>query len=157
MNIDRYAKLVKERLYPEPYTDCVASLPSEFQLLLTCKSRALARYAICVTRWDDSLNGAAFLKTRRRAAARKLRAAWWLSRSVGLYLVVCGSCAEWQEHVSEMPADKTGLHSVIVQAVHFVDPETGDTALNQSAWGPVRFGGVDSVASIVNSITITST
>ena len=157
MNIDQYANLVKQRLYPQPYTDSVASLPSEFHLLLTCKSLPLARYAIGVTHWDDSLNGAAFLQTRRRAVARELHASYWMFRTVGLYLVVCGSCSEWQEHVSNMPADKTGLHSVIVQAVHFIDLESGSTALNQSAWGPVRFGGVDSVASIVNTIPITIT
>jgi hypothetical protein len=29
-------------------------------------------------------------------------------------------------------ADQNGMHSVIIQAVHFVDLETGATALNQS-------------------------
>ncbi len=156
MNIEPYAQLVEDRLYPQPYTDRVASLPSEFQLLLTHKSLLRARYAIGVTCWDDSLDGATFLKTRRQAAAKILRASYWKSRQIGLYLVVCGSSSGWQEHVGSMPADKTGLHSVIVQSIHFIDLGSGETTMNQSAWGPVSFGGVDSVAALVNSIPITS-
>ena len=92
-----------------------------------------------------------FLKAKRQAVARQL-GAFWAIREVGLYLVVCGPQSEWQSHASKMTADKTGLHSVIVQAIHFVDLQSGATHLNQSAWGPVKFGGVDSVADVINSI-----
>ncbi len=73
-------------------------------------------------------------------------------KPVGLYLVVCGDQAKWAKQVALMPADKTGLHAVIVQAVQFVDLATSHTALNQSAWGPVRFGGVDSLAATIKSM-----
>ena len=123
------------------------------ELLLTCKKWWLARYAFAIAPWDESLDGATFLKSRRRLVSRALDALSIL-REVGLYLVVTGSESKWRNHVADMPADKTGLHAVIVQAVHFVDLQSGATALNQSAWGPVKFGGVDSVANVVNSIPI---
>ena len=125
--------------------------PQGVDLLLTCNRFWLARYALAVVPWDDSLDGREFLKSRRSLISRAMGALWTL-REVGLYLVIAGPEQQWRKHAGQMPADKTGLHAVIVQAVHFVDLEKGATAINQSAWGPVKFGGVDSVAHVVNSV-----
>ena len=47
-------------------------------------------------------------------------------------------------------ADKTGLHSIIVNAVHFIDPETKSTHLNTSSWGSVEFGDVKLVSNVID-------
>ncbi len=156
MNIFTYSEHLAQKLHPKPYTNRMVYLPDDIHLLLTHKKWMSARYAIAVTAWNPTLDGPEFLKAMRGKVSRQL-SAMWVFREVGLYLVVCGAESDWQSHVSNMRADKTGLHSVIVQAVHFVDLQTGATKLNQSAWGPVKFGGVDSVANIVNSISLSGT
>ncbi|WP_339743093.1 hypothetical protein [uncultured Rubinisphaera sp.] len=153
MDVSTYSELVAQRLHPRPYTNRVTEVSDDIHLLLTCKKLMLARYALAVSSWEPSLDGSAFLKSKRRAVARTLGAIWTF-REVGLYMVICGAESEWHTHAATMLADNTGLHAVIVQAVHFVDLQTGATQLNQSAWGPVRFGGVDSVAEVINSIPL---
>ena len=124
--------------------------------MISCRKFWQATYALAIALWDEKLDGPTFLKSRRRLVARMLRARWFIGE-VGLYLIVTGPEKGWRDQVAMMPADKTGLHAVIVQAVHFVDLETGATAINQSAWGPVKFGGVDSVAHVVNSVRVPET
>lgn len=153
MEPSNYITEIQQRLHPRPYTDLHPSPPAGVDLLLTCKKYWLARYALAIAPWDNSMDGTAFLGSRRRLISSVLDASL-ITREVGLYLLVTGSEPDWRDHVANMPADKTGLHAVIVQAVHFVDLQSGATAINQSAWGPVKFGGVDSVASVVNSIPI---
>ena len=153
MELSNYIAELKQRLYPLPYTDLIPTPPPGLDLLLTCQKYWLARYAFAIAPWDDSLDGKTFLQSRRKIVSDAL-GAFSVLREVGLYLLVTGSESDWHHHFMKMPADKTGLHSVIVQAVHFVDLQTGATAINQSTWGPVKFGGVDSVADVVNSIPI---
>lgn len=154
MDVPQLVALIDKGLHPQPYPRRATSLPAELHLLLSISRGLFGRYALAVTSWDPALDGPAFLAARRKAAFRQLRALW-MFREVGLYLVVCGPRSAWQPHMADMPADKTGLHAVIVQAVHCVDPATGETQLNQSAWGPVSFGGVDSIAPIIDSIAQT--
>ncbi len=153
MDISTYTALVAERLHRRPYVERIVDLSDDIHLLLTFKYSMFARYALAICPWELLPDDSQFLKSKRRAVARQLRALWIL-REVGLYLIVCGSQSEWQPYVSKMRADKTGLHSVIVQAVHFIDLQNGATHLNQSAWGPVKFGGVDSIADVINSISL---
>lgn len=155
MDVHQFVGLIEQRLYPQLYTYRADSLPEEIHLMLSVKRGMLARYALAVTSWDMTQNGQAFLETRRRATSRRF-GAMWILREVGLYLVICGAQPNWQSHVARMPADKTGLHAVIMQAVHFVDPESGESHLNQSAWGPMSLGGVDSIAPIIDSAAASS-
>jgi hypothetical protein len=111
----------------------------------------LSRYALAVYEWDRAADGASHLRLARHEIAKALWA-FPILGEVGLYLILCGAKEDWSDHVSSMPADQTGLHRVIVQAVHFIDLESGERALNQSAWGPVRFGGVESVASEIDAV-----
>ena len=151
MESSNYIASIQDRLYPRPYTDVNPLPPAGVDLLLTCKKAWLARYALAIAPWDDSLDGATFLRSRRHLVSRALGASW-MCRQIGLYLVVTGAEPKWRDHVADTPADRTGLHATIVQAVHFVDLQSGATEINQSAWGPVKFGGVNSVAHVVNSI-----
>ena len=93
-------------------------------------------------------------------ARKRVAGSLWAIPVVGevaLYAIFCGPSDKWSPHVSAMPADKTGLHRVIVQAVHCIDLDTRVHKLNQSKWSldeitgedsnlEIRFGGVDQVA-----------
>jgi hypothetical protein len=149
MNVQEFCDVLKARLCPRVYRKSVEAIGS-FRLLLT-RTLLLSRYALAVYERDRSADGASQLRRARREVASALWAFPALGE-VGLYLVWCGPRAKWAPHVGSMPADRTGLHLVIVQGVHFLDLETGERALNQSAWGPVRFGGVDSVAAQVEAV-----
>ena len=150
MNTQEFCDALNARLCPRLYHKQVNSSGS-FRLLLTMRKLILSRYALAIYEWDREADGARQLHLARREIAKALWA-FPVFGEVGLYLTFCGPKAEWAPQISSMPADGTGLHSVIVQGIHFVDLERGERALNQSAWGPVRFGGVDAVASEIDAI-----
>ena len=154
MDIIKYCEQIKDSLYPKPYTDCISQLPSDLNLFLWHKKLYSARYALAVTSWN-STSEISFLE-KKRGVVRRTLGAMWMLREVGLYLDICGKKEQWEPYTEKMKADKTGLHAVIIQAVHFIDIEAKKEHLNQSAWGPVRFGGVDSVASVISSISLES-
>jgi hypothetical protein len=58
----------------------------------------------------------------------------------GLFLVYYGSSDLWKNEVPKFKVDKTGLHIIILQSIHFVDPETGDNINKRTSWGPIKFG-----------------
>ncbi len=58
----------------------------------------------------------------------------------GLFLVYYGSSDAWKNEVPKFNVDKTGLHIVILQSIHFIDPETGDNTNVRTSWGPLKVG-----------------
>lgn len=66
--------------------------------------------------------------------------------------MICGPASSWRDQVDQAVADRTGLHHIIVQCVHFVDPETGENHLNRSSWGPVKFGGLIPIDRMVGEV-----
>ena len=76
----------------------------------------------------------------------------WFLREVGLYLMFCGPQTKWRDQKAHAPVDNTGFHHIIVQATHFIDPETGENHLNQSSWGPVKFGGLIPIPEMVKEV-----
>ncbi len=155
MAIQEFVASIEGRLHPQPYSHRIPTASDAIHLILSVRQGILGRYALAVTSWDRTLDGRAFLAARRRTVRRAL-AAMWMFREVGLYLVVCGAEQSWRPQAVQMPADRTGLHAVILQAVHLVDLESGQSELNQAAWGPISFGGVDSLAPIIESAVAAS-
>jgi hypothetical protein len=153
MDIITYTKLLEKRLYPQPYNHRLTSLPDGIHLLLLRQQPLLPQYALAVSSWNPSRFGIAFWPRQRRALARKL-GAMWLFREFGLYLVICGAESDWKTQLNAMPADKTGLHAVILQAVHFIDLDSGVWHLNQSAWGQMTFGGTEAISAVINRIPV---
>ena len=145
-----FCERLKTRLYPRVYRR-EARKPDSCCLLLVQRHLLVSRYALAVYEWESAHDGPTQLRVVRREVAKALWAVPVLAE-VGLYLIFCGPHQEWVTQVTSMPADKTGLHRIIVQAVHCLDLQTGEQALNQSAWGPIRFGGVDSVAAVIDAI-----
>ncbi len=58
----------------------------------------------------------------------------------GLFLLYYGPVADWQRHRELHKVDKTALRPIIMQSIHYVDPETGDNYNSRTAWGPIKFG-----------------
>jgi hypothetical protein len=152
VDIEQFSQRLRDRLMPKSYQRDLR-VDGDSPSLLLVSGRLLGRYALALFPWDGSRDGVSQLKAARRAVANRLLA-FPIFGEVGLYLVFVGSEAAWAKHASSLQADSIGLHRVIVQAVHFVDLSTGRTRLNRSAWGPIHFGGVDSVAPIVSGALV---
>lgn len=58
----------------------------------------------------------------------------------GLFLVYYGQQKDWQDEAPRFTIDKTALRPVILQAIHFIDPETGMNTNSRTHWGPIKFG-----------------
>ena len=63
----------------------------------------------------------------------------------GLFLVYYGPQDQWKEEAPRFQVDRTGLRTVILQSIHFVDPETGANVNSRAHWGPVKFGFCEAV------------
>jgi hypothetical protein len=81
-----------------------------------------------------------YANARVKAEVRRRVLALPLVAEKGLFLLYYGAAADWGPHRERHRVDATALRPVITQAVHFVDPLTGDHFSRRSAWGPVRFG-----------------
>ncbi len=150
MTPDQFSQAIKTRLHPEPYGREVIPC-GEFDFLIMCSSAMPGgRYAFAFRQLGSQT--IADVYRQARSEARRLTGSMWCFREVGLYMMLCGSQALWRDHEGDCPADKTGLHSIIVQAVHFVDPETGANHLNQSSWGSVKFGGLIPIPEMIKEV-----
>jgi hypothetical protein len=70
----------------------------------------------------------------------------------GLFLVYYGPTDLWKNEVPKFTVDKTGLRPVILQSIHFVDPETGDNINKRTSWGPIKFGFCGKVIEEIESL-----
>jgi hypothetical protein len=152
MDTPQFCIHLRDALYPGIYRGGVIAEALPFRLMVKHMNWvALGRYALAVIDWADIEEKSRLLNTARKGVSKHMFTIpyFW---QVGLYLVVVGRHRDWSPHVGQMTADKTGLHSVIIQAVHFIDLELGESLVNRSQWGPIRFGGTVSVTDMVNSV-----
>jgi hypothetical protein len=151
MKIESFCEALREALVPLFYPAVRLTKDPNCRLLLSSGNWFMGRYVFAVVEWDQELDGKGNLLRIRKLLGNAVFTIPYLV-PIGAYVVVCGNEREWGPEFDSLPADRTGLHSVMVQAVHFVDLATGRWDINQSEWGPIRFGGVDSVAPTVNRI-----
>jgi hypothetical protein len=135
---------VKDRLHPLLYPDFV-SLEGGHWLLRE------KRYAVAAFDWGRGQDGGTNLSVMRKTV-RKATGAIWFVRELGVQLLVFGAESDWAEHVDVLKADKVALKAVIVQAVHLIDPISGQYHLDRSQWGPVQFGRVEPVSTVIRSV-----
>jgi len=150
MTKQELSEAMRDRLHPEPYGKMVEPSGSFDFLLMRSSALPGGRYAFAFgeIKSDDIHD----VYCQARAEARRLTKSMWMFREVGLYLMLSGSESLWHSQIDQAPVDKTGLHSIIVQAVHFVDPDTGLNHLSQSSWGPVKFGGLIPIPEMVKEV-----
>jgi len=150
MTPDELSQAIKARLHPDPYGREVQPCGSFDFLIIRSSALPGGRYAFAFRRLGSEAVANAYRQARSQA--RRLTGSMWLLREVGLYMMLCGPEAVWRNHTQEGCVDRTGLHSIIVQAVHFVDPETGVDHLNRSSWGPVKFGRLIPIPEMVKEV-----
>ena len=151
MDTPQFCTRLDEALRPAVYCGGAYSEAAPFALLLKHMNRTLGRYAFGVLPWDTVEDKSRLLGTARRGISKHMFTIPYLWQ-VGLYLVVVGPSREWSPLAKQMVADQTAFHSVIVQAVHFIDLESGAQEVNRSRWGPILFGGTVSVTDVVDSV-----
>lgn len=138
---------LKARLHPKPYTDEIIPLDGFDFLLYRKNSMPGSRYAVAFRQLTKEITFEQFLEIRSQA--QKLTKSMWLFREVGIHIIFCGPEIYWKDQIKNITADTTGVHSIIVQAIHFIDPDTKSCHLNRSTWGPVKFGVGGLVSNIV--------
>jgi hypothetical protein len=141
---------LQARLYPDFYQQKLP-VQAPFHFVLQ-KPSALpgGRYACALVHIEAQLDAQRYHQIRRQA--RRLTSSLWLLREVGLYLIIAGPAALWQGQLDVVRPDKTGLHAIIVQAVHCLDPESGASHLQQSAWGQLTFGPKLPIAEAISEV-----
>ena len=72
--------------------------------------------------------------------------------SKGLFLLYYGKKKLWESTYDKYVVDTTGFHSVILQSIHFVDPEDGYNVNTRTQWGPVKFGFCSGVINRIGMI-----
>lgn len=147
---ENFVKRLKTVLYPVPYTNEIAPAGSFDFLLVRDSGMPGGKYAFAFKSISSRPLRDQF--SEAKLEAKKLTNARWLFREVGLYIVLCGSRALWKDRADDFSADRTGLHNIIVQAIHFIDPQTRESHLSKSSWGNLEFGGVESIASVVENV-----
>jgi len=150
MDISQFCTRLNEALHPAVYRGFYPEA-APFALLLRHINSSLGRYAFGVLPWDTVEDKSRLLRTARRGISKHMFTIPYLWQ-VGLYLVVVGPSREWSPLAKQMAADQTSLRSVIVNAVHFIDLESGVKEVRRSQWGPIVFGGTVSVTEVVDSI-----
>ncbi|MFM7181076.1 MAG: hypothetical protein ACKO2G_06390 [Verrucomicrobiales bacterium] len=58
----------------------------------------------------------------------------------GLFLIYYGDEQSWMPVAKSFTVDKTALRPVILQSIHFIDPNTGTNLNSRTHWGPLKFG-----------------
>jgi len=86
----------------------------------------------------------------RAEIADAMHAIWGL-RGVGAYVVFCGPESSWRDFTDDVRPDKTALHSVLIQAIHFTDLESGASTVNRAPY-EIAHGG--ELAGIGNTIDV---
>jgi hypothetical protein len=152
MELKQFCTRLQTALSPAVYRGGAIPDAAPFALLVKHMNwLALGRYALGVLPWQGVEEKSQFLRTARKGVSKHLFTVPYLWQ-VGLYLVVVGPHRDWSSLAGQMTADTTGFHSVIIQAVHFIDLDSGKNLVNRSQWGPIRFGGTVSVTDVVNSV-----
>ncbi len=141
---------LKARLFPRPY-DVDISPSEEFDFVIMRKAAVPSgKYAVGFKQLTSEISFDQFLDIRMQA--RQLTKSMWLFREVGIYLILCGPEEIWRNRTGEIVADKTGLHSIIINAVHFIDPTSQSSHLSTSSWGSIEFGDINLVSEIVEEL-----
>ena len=118
-------------------------------LLLNKEKNAISRYAIAWKEIGDlpANNLAYFAKDQIRASLKPI----WLLRELGLCVIFSGPESTWSHVTKIVRADKTGMRSVILQGVIFLDCNTGAMHVDGSSWGPVKFGHTEKIKELIQS------
>ena len=133
MNQDVIASL-RDEILPHHYTRDLSHLVDDDCLLF--KKGAYACLAMPFSKVPSEDYGSQYAK----AVLRKAMLCLPVLCERGLFLLYYGPYEDWESVAPRFTVDKTALRPVILQAVHFIDPESGWNANSRTHWGPLKFG-----------------
>lgn len=81
-----------------------------------------------------------FCNSYVKSEVRKIVWALPVIAEKGLFLLHYGPSGEWQANKELHKVDKTALRPIIMQSIHYVDPNSGANYNSRTAWGPIKFG-----------------
>lgn len=139
---EAFASRIIESLYPQPYSERLDTTHSPFALALSSPRNyrgswllgipgfrkiapklSTARYMMFVRQFSEAVEIADVVAQARKEIIGFSGATIGL-RAVGAYLIIVGSRVLWRPDQMASLLDTTGLHSVVIQALHLVDPQT---------------------------------
>jgi hypothetical protein len=126
------------RLHPEPYSCKLDPQGSPFDLILWRRRARFADDVLGVLLFHPHAAPRAQIEAARQDIVSRFGSVCF-TREVVLHLLVHGREPAWRTAQSAMGADRLGFRGVMIQSVHFVDPETRRIAHSVSAWGPVKY------------------
>ena len=137
MNTASQIEKIIERLHPSSYP--IKHSPSEgLDSLLIKKCFPTAQYAFAIIELQNS--DLSLAVSSARSQVKELTKGAWLLHEVGLYLLIHGDEELWKANHNQVRPDRSGLHAVIIQGIHFIDFSTGASEVKQSRWGACKFG-----------------
>jgi len=134
MNPKDFKKELMIQLMPSKYKSVLEKGVPASWLVLKKGAYAFACVPFSEVPADDYRNG--YVKSILKKALK----AFPVILEKGVFILYYGPGNNWENISSDFKVDKTGLRPVIVQAVHFFDPETGENVNSRTSWGPVKFG-----------------
>lgn len=150
MTPDELKKELIDQLIPVKYKKVVTNGFPESWLVLTKGLYVFAFLPFSEIPSDD------FGNSHVKKILRKALHAYPILFNRGLFILYFGSSESWSKVYNKFNVDKTGFHSVIVQAVHFFDIDTGQNINTRTSWGPIKFGfcrpTIEKIESIGNKI-----
>ena len=126
-------ELIKE-LIPFKYRCIVEKGVPKSWLVMKKGSYALACIPYSEIEADDYTN------MHAKSILRKALHAFPVLMEKGVFILYLGDHENWAANYENFRVDKTALRPIIVQAVHFFDPNTGENANKRTSWGPIKFG-----------------
>ncbi len=102
-----------------------------------------ARYGLFIREWPQASGPTRAVEIVRKEI-QTLTGALWCRRGVGAYVVLYGKKQLWQSQQVRTLLDSTGLHAVVIQSIHFIDLESGETTLSNTTYHtPQKYSTAD--------------
>jgi len=136
-----FTSRIAESLYPEPYCERLETNGSPFSLALSAprnfqgssllgipgfrqvaRKWSTARYMAFMWQPTETYELADLVVVARKEITKFAGAVFGL-RSVGAYVIIVGTNSSWQFEELASLLDTTGLHSVVIQSLHIIDPQ----------------------------------
>ena len=134
MHSSEFLDRLESMLVPSEYrTKITKNVPSDWRFYRK------GAYVFAAVPYSESIQqdyGNAYVKAQIRRTVFALP----VIAEKGLFLLHYGPVADWDSRKQLHRVDKTALRPVIVQSIHFVDPETGANSNSRTSWGPIKFG-----------------
>jgi hypothetical protein len=146
MDNQTFLNELQRTLIPSEYTSCLNNKVPEGHVLFK------KRLYVFLGMPFDSVPKDDFNSDHARKVLKRAVLCVPMIVSRGLFLLYYGKRNRWENIYEKYEVDTTGFHSVIIQSIHFVDPEDGYNVNTRTHWGAVKFGFCSGVIDRISMI-----